>query len=111
MMTTRAKTRGFTIVEMMISMSIMGLVLALAIIEFVMVFNHNSLMTADLSADQNGRIVMSRVTNELREGMPDVTDYTGLNTPPPIVVYPTPAASAAPLQRQRRLGRPGSHPN
>jgi prepilin-type N-terminal cleavage/methylation domain-containing protein len=98
MMTTRAKTRGFTIVEMMISMSIMGLVLALAIIEFVMVFNHNSLMTADLSADQNGRIVMARVTNELREGMPDVTDYTGLNTPPPIVSNPTPAASAAPVQ-------------
>jgi hypothetical protein len=83
---------------MMISMSIMGLVLALAIVEFVMVFNHNSLMTADLTADQNGRIVMSRVTNELREGMPDVTDYTTPATPPPIVSAPTPAASAAPVQ-------------
>jgi len=98
MMPTRAKTRGFTIVELMISMSIMGLVLALAIIEFVMVFNHNSLMTADLAADQNGRVVMARVTNELREGMPDVTDYTAPSTPPPIVSNPTPAASAAPVQ-------------
>jgi len=97
-MSIRAKTRGFTIVEMLISMSIMGLVLSLAIVEFVMVFNHNSLMTADLTADQNGRIVMSRVTNELREGMPDVTDYTTPATPPPIVSAPTPAASAVPVQ-------------
>jgi prepilin-type N-terminal cleavage/methylation domain-containing protein len=97
-MPARAKTRGFTIVELMISMSIMGLVLALAIVEFVMVFNHNSLMTADLSADQNGRIVMARVANEVREGMPDVTDYASPSTPPPIISQPTPAASAAPVQ-------------
>ena len=98
MMSTRAKTRGFTLVEMLISLTIMGIVLGLAIVEFVMVFNHNSLMTADLTADQNGRIVMSKVTNELREGMPDVTDFTTPATPPPIVSEPTPAASAAPVQ-------------
>jgi prepilin-type N-terminal cleavage/methylation domain-containing protein len=93
-MSTRTKTRGFTVIELMISMAIMGLVLALAIVEFVMVFNHNSLMTADLSADQNGRIVMAKVANELREGMPDVTDFTTPATPPPIVSNPTPPAGA-----------------
>lgn len=66
--------RGFTTVELLISMSIMGIVLGLAIVEFAMVFNHNSLMQANLSADQNARIVMAKVTNELRQGMPDLTD-------------------------------------
>jgi prepilin-type N-terminal cleavage/methylation domain-containing protein len=93
-MTAREKTRGFTIPELLISMSIMGIVLALAIVEFAMVFNHNNLMTANMSADQNARIAMAKVTNELRQAMPDVSD-----TSPPytMVIQPTqPPPSTAP---------------
>jgi prepilin-type N-terminal cleavage/methylation domain-containing protein len=93
-MKTRANNRrGFTIVELLISMTILGLVLGLAIIEFAMVFNHNNLMNANLTADQNARIAMAKVTNELRQAMPDITDSsTGT-----IVVTPTaPPPSTAP---------------
>jgi len=94
----RRGLRGFTIVEMLISMAIMGLVLALAVVEFAMVFNHNSLTTANISAESNARISMAKVTNELRQAMPDVTDF---NAPYPIVVSPpTPAASTAPTSSQ-----------
>ncbi len=80
--------------ELLISMSILGLVLALAIVEFAMVFNHNNLMQANLSADQNARIAMAKVTNELRQAMPDMTDSTsGI-----IVTVPgTPPPSTAPV--------------
>ena len=87
------KPRGFTVPELLISMTIMGIVLALAVLEFAMVFNHNTLMNANLSADQNARIAMAKVTNELRQAMPDFTDYsTGQ-----MVVSPTapPTATAA----------------
>ena len=85
--------RGFTVTELLISMTIMGIVLGLAIVEFAMVFNHNNLMGANLAADQNARIAMARVTNELRQAMPDLTDSsTGT-----IVVTPTaPPPSTAP---------------
>ncbi len=94
-MRPRKRPRGFTIVEMLISMTIMGLVLALAVVEFAMVFNHNSLTSANITAEANARIAMAKVTNEMRQAMPDVTDFT---TPPyPMVVTPTaPPASTAP---------------
>jgi prepilin-type N-terminal cleavage/methylation domain-containing protein len=91
-MGARKISRGFTVVELLISMTILGIVLALAIVEFAMVFNHNSLMQSNLTADQNARIVMARVTNELRQAMPDVTDSNYA-----IVISPTaPPASTAP---------------
>ncbi len=80
-------TRGFTTVELLISMAIMGIVLALAVMEFAMVFNHNNLTNANLTAEQNARIAMAKVSNEFRQAMPNETDYT---TPPyPMVVTPT----------------------
>jgi hypothetical protein len=84
---------------MLISMTIMGLVLALAVVEFAMVFNHNNLATANLTADQNARISMAKVANEMRQAMPDITDFT---TPPyPVVVSPTmPPPSTAPAPAQ-----------
>lgn len=91
-MAASKKPRGFTVTELLISMTIMGIVLALAVLEFAMVFNHNNLMNANLSADQNARIAMARVTNELRQAMPDFTDMsTGQ-----VVVTPTapPTATA-----------------
>lgn len=93
MTAARRKLRGFTIVELLISMTIMGIVLALAVVEFAMVFNHNSLMTANLTADQNARIAMAKVTNELRQAMPDLTDSTSGT----VMVTPTqPPPSTAP---------------
>ena len=97
-MAPRKKTRAFTVPELLISMTVMGLVLALAIVEFAMVFNHNTLMTANMTADQNARIVMARVTNEMRQAMPETTDYVA---PYPIYVQPTsapPSTAPAPVQ-------------
>ena len=86
--------RGFTVTELMISMTIMGIILGLAVLEFAMVFNHNNLMNANLTAEQNARIAMAKVTNELRQAMPDMTDFPASTT---IVVSPTaPPPSTAP---------------
>ena len=91
-MPVRPANRGFTVPELLISMGIMGVVLALAIVEFAMVFNHNNLMTANMSADQNARIAMAKVTNELRQAMPNITDYSSNY---PMVISPTPPATWA----------------
>jgi prepilin-type N-terminal cleavage/methylation domain-containing protein len=93
--TTTMTSRGFTVPELLIAMTIMGIVLALAVVEFAMVFNHNALTTENVTAEQNARIAMARVTNELRQAMPDFTDFS--NGKP--VVQPTaPPPSTAPGQ-------------
>jgi prepilin-type N-terminal cleavage/methylation domain-containing protein len=82
------RRRAFTTIELLISMVIMGIILALAVVEFAMVFNHNNLTNANLTAEQNARIAMAMVNNEFRQAMPNETDYT---TPPyPMVISPTP---------------------
>ncbi len=95
-MTAHKTTRGFTVPELLISMTIMGVVMALAIVEFAMVYNHNSLMGANMTADQNARIAMAKVTNEMRQAMPNVTDYTCC--PYPMIIKPTPASSPVAVQ-------------
>jgi prepilin-type N-terminal cleavage/methylation domain-containing protein len=97
-MIRRAEKRGFTVVEMLISMTIMGLVLALAVVEFAMVFNHNNLTSANITAESNARISMAKVTNELRQAMPDITDFSA--NYPIVVNPPTPAPSSAPVASQ-----------
>ncbi len=94
----RRAPRGFTVVEMLISMTIMGLVLALAVVEFAMVFNHNNLTTANITAESNARISMAKVTNELRQAMPDITDFSG--NYPIVTRPPVPAPSTAPVASQ-----------
>jgi prepilin-type N-terminal cleavage/methylation domain-containing protein len=84
--------RGFTVVELLISISIMGIVLGLAVVEFAMVFNHNNLLSANLSAEQTARISMTRVTNELRQAMPDLTDFPTSNT---VVTAPLTGSSSS----------------
>ncbi len=93
MMRKQTTKRAFTVVELMISMTIMGLVLALAVVEFAMVFHHNTFMQANMTADQTARIAMAKVSNEVRQGMPDETDFTPPASPPPIVTNPLPGAS------------------
>jgi prepilin-type N-terminal cleavage/methylation domain-containing protein len=85
-------TRGFTVVELLISMTIMGVVLALAIVEFVMVFNHNNLTGSNITADSNARVSMAKVTNELRQATPEITDF---NTNWPVIVSPTLGSGAS----------------
>ncbi len=94
-MRTHKAARAFTVTELLISMTIMGIVLALAVVEFAMVFNHNNLMNYNLSADQNARIAMAKVTNEFRQAMPDITDFSANY---PVVVSPSPPPpSTAPV--------------
>lgn len=82
----RTSKRAFTTVELLIAMIIMGIVLSLAIVEFAMVFNHNNLTNANLTAEQNARIAMAKVSNEFRQAMPNETDY---QPPYPMVISPT----------------------
>src|SRR5579872_7137081 len=90
MMKEQKRTRAFTTVELLISMVIMGLVLALSVVEFAMVFNHNTLANANLTAEQNARIAMAKVSNEFRQAMPNETTY---NNNYPMVISPTPPAT------------------
>lgn len=82
------RRRAFTTVELLISMVIMGIILALAVVEFAMVFNHNTLANANLTAEQNARIAMAKVSNEFRQAMPNESDFTA--PPYPMVISPTP---------------------
>ncbi len=93
------KRRGFTLVEALVAMSIMGVILTLAILEFGHVVRHFAKTSADLDAERAARMAMANVTKEMRQAMPDP------NVPapqPPPITYPTynpspgPGATQAP---------------
>jgi hypothetical protein len=87
----RAAARGITVVEMLITLGVIGLVLTLTVALFQLTTHHFSKTTTDLSGEQEARIAMSRVTKELRQAMPDP------NLPPaPPVLAPMPSATATP---------------
>ncbi|MBC5806846.1 MAG: hypothetical protein DLM53_09895 [Candidatus Eremiobacter antarcticus] len=89
----RAKNQnGISVIELLISMVVMGFIMSLAVVEFAMVFKHNDLTNANLTAEQNARIAMAKVSNEFRQAMPNETDFTGPDYPMVIV----PAAPSVP---------------
>jgi prepilin-type N-terminal cleavage/methylation domain-containing protein len=67
-------TAGFTLVELMVSLTILALVLALSAVEFPQVWSHFSRSSQQLDAERTARVVMTRVTDEFRQAMPDQTD-------------------------------------
>lgn len=58
----------------MVSLAILGLVLALTAVEFPHVWAHFSRSSQQLDAERTARGVMTRVTDEFRQAMPDQTD-------------------------------------
>jgi len=67
--TTRRQTfaRGFTLIELMVASTILGLVMMLAVAEFTQAWKHYSKTTVDITGETQARIAMSLVTQELRQ--------------------------------------------
>jgi prepilin-type N-terminal cleavage/methylation domain-containing protein len=63
----RTKARGFTLIELMVAMSILGLVMTLAVAEFTQAWKHYSKTTVDITAETQTRAAMALVTQELRQ--------------------------------------------
>jgi prepilin-type N-terminal cleavage/methylation domain-containing protein len=59
--------RGFTLIELMVASTILGLVMTVAVAEFTQAWKHYSKTTADISGETQARIAMSLVTQELRQ--------------------------------------------
>jgi type II secretory pathway component PulJ len=90
-MTRAGICRGNTIIEALFTVAIISLVLSLAVALFIQIVWHGEKTITDLSAESQARIAMTRVTNDMRQAMPEANSTT-----PPISspVYPAPAASS-----------------
>src|ERR1700737_1381109 len=73
--------RGFTLVETLTSVAIIGLILLLIGYEFDAIIGHSIHTRSNRDMETNARIAVSKVTNRLRTASPWV-----IGTPPP----PTP---------------------
>ncbi|HKW45510.1 MAG TPA: prepilin-type N-terminal cleavage/methylation domain-containing protein [Candidatus Eremiobacteraceae bacterium] len=62
----RLRTRGFTLVEMMFAMGILGLVLSLTLAEFITAFGHFSFAQTHMDAEMAGRVAMAKVNDVLQ---------------------------------------------
>jgi Tfp pilus assembly protein PilW len=89
------KKRGISTIELLISMVVMGLIMSLAVVEFAMVFRHNNLSNANLTAEQNARIAMAKISNEFRQAMPNETDFNGPDYPM-VIAPPAPVDTPGP---------------
>ncbi|HEY5094277.1 MAG TPA: prepilin-type N-terminal cleavage/methylation domain-containing protein [Candidatus Eremiobacteraceae bacterium] len=63
----RTKARGFTLIELMVAMSILGLVMTLAVAEFTQAWKHYSKTTVDITGETQARAAMALVTQSLRQ--------------------------------------------
>jgi prepilin-type N-terminal cleavage/methylation domain-containing protein len=62
----RGEGRGFTLIEMMFAMGILGLVLSLTLAEFITAFGHFSFAQTHMDAEMAGRVAMSKVNDVLQ---------------------------------------------
>src|SRR5579872_274965 len=97
--------RGFTLVEMLTVLVVLGLVLSMIGLEFYGVVSNTLHTRANMDAESIARLGMSKVSNEMRLAFPDTTDNLAL----PAVVQP--AATAGPVAdffkvHQGSLGQP-----
>src|ERR1700736_2279662 len=92
---SRRQDAGFTLVETIVAVSIFGLVLTLIGLEFVGVVNHTLHTRADTDAEAQARLVMAKVSTQMRSAYFDWTDYPtqlAINALP--VISPTPGVLA-----------------
>lgn len=85
--------RGFTLVEMITVVAIIGLILSLLSLEFISVVNSTLHSRANTDAQSQARVIMSKVETHLRNAYFDYSDY-GLTQSPAPVISPVPVSSA-----------------
>ena len=95
MLIVRRKAQGFTLVEMMVAMAIMGIVMTLAALEFKYVVYGYLFNESHLTAEQQARVAMAKVTNVAHQAsVPDSS--------------PNPQASSTPVAILEPLSTPGA---
>jgi prepilin-type N-terminal cleavage/methylation domain-containing protein len=62
----RKRRRGFSLIEMMFAMGILGLVLSLTLAEFITAFGHFSFAQTHMDAEMAGRVAMVKVNDALQ---------------------------------------------
>ena len=67
MLRRRSFARGFTLLELLVASTILGLVMSLAVAEFTQAWQHYSKTNVDLTAETQARMAMALVTQELRQ--------------------------------------------
>lgn len=100
--------RGFTLVELLVSMTIIGLLLGAILVEFTQAFCHVALTQANLSSEQQARLAAAKVGNEFSQATQDITDCGASPCKP--LLAPLPSSTSAPsvsFYRARGLD-PGS---
>jgi type II secretory pathway pseudopilin PulG len=103
-MNARQKRRhagGFSIIETLIAVAVVGLILTLIGLEFVGVVDDTLHTRANTDAESQARLIMARVSTRMRTSFYDVTD----NIPGPLPVV-SPVATSAPYVTFYRV-RPG----
>src|SRR5580692_1627616 len=58
--------RGFSLIELMFAMGILGLVLSLTLAEFITAFGHFSFAQTHMDAEMSGRVAMAKVNDVLQ---------------------------------------------
>lgn len=74
----RQGRRGFSLIEMMFAMGILGLVLSLTLAEFITAFGHFSFAQTHMDAEMAGRVAMSKVNDVLQLAS---SDHNPADTP------------------------------
>lgn len=94
---------GFTLVEMLVVISVFGLILTLIGLEFVSVVDNTLHTRANTDAESQARIVMGKVTTHMRTAFFDVTDAVP-GSPRPVA---SPYQTSAPYVTFYRVAKGG----
>jgi prepilin-type N-terminal cleavage/methylation domain-containing protein len=66
--------RAFTLIEMLVAMTILGIVLGLTVAEFTAAIQNFRFEDAHLDAETQGRIAMARINDAIKMATPDIGD-------------------------------------
>jgi prepilin-type N-terminal cleavage/methylation domain-containing protein len=86
----RPRSSGFTLVEVMIAMTILGIITSVALALYIQGSKHFARTTTDLDAEREARAAMGYTVSELRQAMPRF----GVQNDVPVV---SPTAPAIPI--------------